>query len=177
VPQHNQELLWNMDEAIKTLRNRAVIAALDTITDYLDQIDEMDGGSDVERLIFAALTLVAKTDRREHTSVHFLEPNSSPAESLEASTSLYISPQAHIGQANFDFAVFAYDHRPRYLPNPGWRRLVFETDSGPNAPLAAEVSRAEAADSRMVLTHGQIEADAWLAASKIFDWASWSFGY
>ena len=34
-----------MDEAIKTLRDRALIAALDTVLDELDQIDEMPGRS------------------------------------------------------------------------------------------------------------------------------------
>jgi hypothetical protein len=165
-----------MDEAIKTLRDRALIAALDTITDHINQIDDTPGGSDVERLILAALPLVAKMAQREHTSVHFLEPNSFPPDHLEASTSLYVRPQAHVGVA-FDFAVFAYDHRPRYLPKPGWRRLIVETDVGPNELLAPDVSRTEAADSRMFLTHGQIESDPWLAACKIFDWASWSFGY
>jgi hypothetical protein len=137
---------------------------------------DMPGGSEIERLIFTALSLVAKLDQREHESVHFLKPNSFPPEHLEATTSLYVSPQVHVGPA-FDFAVFAYDHHPRYLPKPGWRRLIVETDVGPNEPLEPEVSRSEAADSRMFLTHGQIEADPWLAAFKIFDWASWSFGY
>lgn len=177
VPQHHLGPPYKMDDMIKTLRDRALIAALDTINDRLDQLEDMPGSSDVERLIFAALTLVAKIDQREHTSVHFLEPNSSPPELLEASTRMYVSPQLHPGHAGFDFAVYAYDHRPRYLPKPGWRRLIVETDTGPNLPLDADVSRAEAAESRMILTHGQIEADAWLAASKIFDWASWSFGY
>jgi hypothetical protein len=165
------------DEPLKILRDRALIAALDTIADELDQIDAMPGRSAPERLIFKALSLVAKMAQREHTSVHFLEPNSLPPETLEAPTRLYVSPQIQSHHGGFDFAVYAYDHKPRYLPKPGWRRLVVETDIGPNTPLSAEVSRSEAADSRMVLTHGQIEGDAWLAASRIFDWASWSFGY
>jgi hypothetical protein len=166
-----------MDEAIKTLRDRALIAALDTVLDELDQIDEMPGRSATERLMFKALTLVAKVARREHTSVDFLEPNSRPPEELEASTRLYVSPQIQSQDGEFDFAVYAYDHRPRYLSKPGWRRLVVEADVGPNTPLSDEVSRADAADTRMVFTHGQIEGDAWLVASRIFDWASWSFGY
>jgi hypothetical protein len=166
-----------MDEAIKTLRDRALIAALDTVLDQLDQIDEMPGRSTTERLMFRALTLVAKVAQREHTSVDFLEPNSRPPEALEASTRLYVSPQMiHSQHGEFDFAVYAYDHRARYLPKPSWRRLVVEADIGPNTPLSDEVSRADAADTRMVFTHGQIEADAWLVASRIFDWASWSFG-
>jgi hypothetical protein len=171
--QHHEEPV-NMDEAIKTLRDRALIAAFDTVLDELDQIDEMPGRSTTERLMFKALTLVAKVAQREHTSVDFLEPNSHPPE--EPSTRLYVSPQIHSQHGEFDFAVYAYDHRPRYLPKPGWRRLVVEADIGPNTPLSAEVSRADAADTRMVFTHGQIEADAWLVASRIFDWASWSFG-
>ncbi|MHC2582675.1 hypothetical protein ACVI1J_005150 [Bradyrhizobium diazoefficiens] len=165
-----------MDDQIKTLRDRALIAALDTINNHLDQSGDMPGSSDVERLIFTALVLVAKTAQREHTSVHFLEPNTSPPDLLEASTRMYVSPQLHPGHTGFDFAVYAYDHRPRYLPEAGWRRLIVETDTGPSLPLDANVSRAEAAESRMILTHGQIEADAWLVASRIFDWASWSFG-
>ena len=35
-----------MDEAIRTLRDRALIAALDTVLDELDQIDEMPGHCD-----------------------------------------------------------------------------------------------------------------------------------
>jgi hypothetical protein len=165
-----------MDDSIKTLRDRALIAALDTIDDELDQIDDMPGRSSTERLIFKALTLVAKIAQREHTSVHFLELNSAPPEALEASTGLYVSPQIQSHHGGFDFAVYAYDHRPRFLPRPGWRRLVVETDIGPNPPLLAEISRSEATDTRMVLTHGQIASDAWLIALRIFDWASWSFG-
>jgi hypothetical protein len=166
-----------MDDSIKMLRDRALIAALDTIEDELDQVDDMPGRSATERLIFKALWLVAKIAQREHTSVDFLELSCAPPEALDASTRLYVSPQIQSHHGGFDFAVYAYDHKPRYLPKPGWRRLVVETDNGPNAPLSAEVSRSEATDSRWVLTHGQIETDAWLVASRIFDWASWSFGY
>lgn len=60
-----------MDEAIKTIRDRALVIALDTVIDHLDQISQMPGGSDVERLLFIALTLVAKVGQREHTPVHF----------------------------------------------------------------------------------------------------------
>jgi hypothetical protein len=96
-----------MDEAIKTLRDRALIAAFDTVLDELDQIDEMPGRSATERLMFKALTLVAKVAQREHTSVDFLEPNSHPPDELEASTRLYVSPQIHSQHGEFDFAVYA----------------------------------------------------------------------
>jgi hypothetical protein len=166
-----------MDESIKTLRDRALIAALDTIDDQLDQIDEMPGHTMTERLLFRAMTLVAKIGQREHESVAFLKPDSRPPEQLEVSTRIYVSPQVQSQHGQFDFAVYAFDHAPRYLSKPGWRRLVVQVDTGPNAPLSVEVSRTDAEDTRMIFTHSQIGADAWLAALRIFDWASWSFGY
>jgi outer membrane protease len=134
-------------------------------------------GTKLEKLIFSALVLFAKVGQREHVNVQFLEPRTLPPEEISASTTLYISSQKSLDPVRFDFAVYAYDHKPRVLSQPGWRRMVVECEiSSVLYPLLAADDRRALRLTIMRLSSRNIEDFPWNSAESIFDWASWSFG-
>jgi hypothetical protein len=156
------------------LLEQAATQAVETAADIHEQAV---GNSDVQKLMFSALALVAKIGQHEHAQVEFLEPESSPPPGLEATTTLYISQQASVDSNDFDFAVYAYDHKGRYLSAPGWRRVIVECVSERLANKPPEDFRERARLRVLRLELADIVSDPWGQAELVFDWASASFGY
>jgi hypothetical protein len=151
--------------------------ASQSIETAIDFYEQAVGNSDTQKLLFSALVLVAKIGQHEHTQVEFLKPESSPPPELEATTTLYVSQQASVDHSDFDFAVYAYDHKGRYLSEPGWRRVIVECVSEhlDNKPPEDFRERAKLRVLRLQLA--DIVSDPWGQAELVFDWASASFGY
>jgi len=161
---------------IDSLRNLKD-AASQSLRESIDDLYEASPGVDyVEKLIYVALQAVARAGLHEHTEVRFLEPRQDPPADLADTTTIFVSPQNQVSSERFDFAVFAYDHKPRYLAVPGWRRLVVECDVTiellPVPPFSEYVEK-----KSMVIAAASIMSDPWVTAEAIFDWASSSFGY
>jgi hypothetical protein len=159
---------------LNRLLEQAATQAIETATDIHDQVA---GNSDIQKLMFSAIILVAKIGQHEHTRVEFLEPETSPPPELEATTTLYISQQRSVDPNDFDFAVYAYDHQGRYLSGPGWRRVIVECGSEHLLNKPPEDFRERAKLRVLRLELPDIASDPWGQAELIFDWASASFGY
>ena len=145
-------------------------------TTAIDVFEQMTG-TDTENLIYSALVLFAKVGQREHTDVRFLQPPIEPPNALSASTTLYVTPQKSVEPSTFDFAVHAYDHKPRVLDKPGWRRLIVECDmSDHQYPIITADDRRALHQRVMRLSKHNITNSAWECAESIFDWAAWTFG-
>ena len=169
-----------MNDGVRKLIASALAQASETILDIaIDQFDDQPGASDAEKLIFSALMLVAKIGQHEHTNVAFVKAGSVPPNDIELSTCIYVAPQSGSERLHFDFAVYAYDHRARYLPSPGWRRLIVECDDvgGPSDDREfPPISRDQSAETTLQIAKVQLLQNPWGAAEHIFDWAAWSFG-
>jgi hypothetical protein len=152
-------------------------SATKSLRESIDDLYESSPGADyVEKLIYVALQTVARAGLHEHTEVRFLDPKQEPPPDLADTTTIFVSPQNQISSERFDFAVFAYDHKPRYLAAPGWRRLVVECDVTTETPPVPPTSQ-YAEQKSIVVAAAAIMLDPWVTAEAIFDWASSSFGY
>jgi len=163
------------NDGFRRLKKTALKNAAETIDDIVDCCEEVGPA----KLVFCAIQVVAKIGQREHERVAFIRSDESPPDRIEDSTSLFVRP-ASTTDGHIDFAIWAYDHTGRLLAKPGWRRAIVEIElSG----LTAEISSSFLGRGRhgkdvhvLRFTAKEITSDPWDAATKIFDWASWSFG-
>jgi len=160
-------------EGFRELLDAVAEEARATAIDIFEQMN----GTHTENLIYSALVLFAKIGQREHTEVRFLAPPVEPPNELSISRILYVTPQNPVDLLTFDFAVYAYDHQPRVLEKPGWRRLIVECDMSDNQyPIVTADDRRALHQRVMRLSRRNIVNSAWECAESIFDWAAWTFG-
>lgn len=162
--------------AFAKLSQSAQNATVETCEDLIEQTEQPGAA----KLLFAALAAIPKFGQREHVGFKLLQPGTFPPEDIKESIYLYVSAPSITGN-HFDFAIFGYDHTGRLLGKIGWRRAVVEVEA--NSSGAPEVSssflgRGSKGKDVMSVRFSEAEliADPWGCASKLYDWASCSFG-
>ncbi|MCA6104969.1 hypothetical protein [Bradyrhizobium australafricanum] len=162
------------NEGLERLAAAALARAAETIADIFETTEE-DGPA---KLLLSALTLVVKFSLREHDRVVTIGRDHRPPDNISDSTSLYVTkPTTTDGLPKL--AVWAYDHTGRLLGHAGWRRAVVEIYPGPPEVVTGIFggrgrNMKEVHEIRFTLA--ELRNDPWATASKILDWASWSFG-
>jgi hypothetical protein len=158
---------------------RLTATALEKAAETVDDIIECSEEVGLAKLVFCAMRVVAKIGQHEHERVAFIPADETPPDQIEASTSLYVSSTS-AADDHVDFAIWAFDHRGRFLGQPGWRRAIVEIELSGSAPEISSSFLGRGRDGKDVhvlrFTAEEVMSDPWGSATKIFDWASWSFG-
>lgn len=141
------------------------------------------GDSEIEKLLFLAMVFRVQFGSSEYEQI--LKPTDADMEArllvdtASAGTTLFVRPQAHLGDYRVDFLVTALDIHASG-PERIWRRLVVECDGHQFHERTKEQAAKDRSRDRWLtskdfdvyrFTGSELWRDPWACADQILDWA------
>lgn len=172
-----------MSGGIEKLIEQAAAAAGEMIREV-----EPVGDSHIEKLLYTALVARVQLGLHEFRFVETLradDPEPTEDKGQASSLLIMIRPQVVIERRRVDFVVYTYDHRPRILQRPGWRKIIVECDGHEFHERTKEQAKRDRSRDRAAtvnrqeflrFTGSEIWNDPFGCAGEILDLAAWSFG-
>jgi very-short-patch-repair endonuclease len=142
--------------------------------------DREVGDSEIEKLFFLALQFRIQFGTSEFEQI--LTPVNAEvetrllADTYNAGSTLFVRPQAQIGDYRVDFLIHAVDN---LKPAPAWRRLVVECDGHQFHERTKEQAAKDRSRDRWLVgkdydvfrfTGSELWRDPWGCAEQVLDW-------
>jgi very-short-patch-repair endonuclease len=165
------------------LLRQQVIDHVDGETEWMVE-EKTVGDSEIEKLFFLAILFRIRFGSTEYSDILVpADPDMEKrllADTVEAGTTLFIRPQAHVGDYRVDFLITAMNLHASVASQRVWRRLVVECDGHQFHERTKEQAAKDRSRDRWLtskdfdvyrFTGSELWRDPWACAEQVLDWA------